>query len=85
MVAQVEVLTYWIFPYFLSKHVAEVAPHLKMCHFVVEYDNHPVFKKGNSTRSPVRLVGEERSCLNFYNPLSGLGPSNELTSSQDFH
>ena len=54
MAPEAEILTYWIFPYFLTKHMAEVAPDLKMCHFIVEYDNHPVFKKGNSTRSPVR-------------------------------
>lgn len=52
---EAEIIVYWIFPHFLSKHITEVQPTLKMCHFMVEYENHPVFKKNNSTKSPVRI------------------------------
>lgn len=64
---------YWIFPHFLSKHIKETMP-LNMCHYMVEYENHPIFKEGKS-KSPVRiftnvpldeikLVGEEyKNCI----------------------
>lgn len=52
----VSVTKYWIYPHFLSKHIHDVQPDLKMCHFPIEYNNHPVFKAGNSyTKSPVRV------------------------------
>ena len=56
---EISVVVYWIFPYFLSKHIAEVNPTLKMSHYVIEYDNHPVFKKNNSTKSPVRIFTDQ--------------------------
>ena len=55
----VEIVVMWIFPYFLSKHIGEVQPSLKMCHYVIEYDNHPVFKPNNSTKSPVRIFTDQ--------------------------
>ena len=52
----ISISMYWIYPHFLSKHISEVQPSLKMCHFPIEYDNHPVFKAGNNyTKSPVRI------------------------------
>ena len=55
----VEIVVMWIFPYFLSKHIGEVQPTLKMSHFVVEYENHLVFKPSNSTKSPVRIFTDQ--------------------------
>jgi len=53
-VKSVEPDIFWIFPHFLSKHIKESLPTLNMCHYMVEYENHPIFKEGKN-KSPVRI------------------------------
>uniref|UniRef100_H3CLE3 rRNA N(6)-adenosine-methyltransferase ZCCHC4 n=1 Tax=Tetraodon nigroviridis TaxID=99883 RepID=H3CLE3_TETNG len=47
----------WIFPYFLEPRIQECLPSLTMLDYQVEYDNHPLYKRGETarTRSPVRI------------------------------
>ncbi|XP_051866192.1 LOW QUALITY PROTEIN: rRNA N6-adenosine-methyltransferase ZCCHC4 [Pristis pectinata] len=52
-----ELPIFWIFPYFLEPRILQCFPNFSMLDYQVDYDNHALYKHGNSGRkqSPVRI------------------------------
>lgn len=49
---------FWVFPYFMEPQIRNSLPQFEMMDYKVEYDNHPLFRKGPKGRkqgSPVRI------------------------------